>query len=115
MTKEYAYAYEAGYRAGSTNYELEHCPACKNVADLQDALAENGELRIEADCLCDENECLVSENADLRELVRDMWRFTGAACKKYPKLFDQSAQGGQMVHLNAIDAFEQRMRELGVE
>jgi len=44
-TKEYAYAYEAGYRDGSTNYELEHCPACKNVADLQDALAENDKLR----------------------------------------------------------------------
>lgn len=52
MTKEHAYAYEAGYRDGSINYELEHCPACKNVADLQDALAEN---------------------ARLRELVLDMW------------------------------------------
>lgn len=55
------------------------------------------------------------DNSKLRELVRDMWRFTGAACKKYPRLFDPSAQGGQMVQLNAIDAFEQRMRELGVE
>lgn len=56
-----------------------------------------------------------AENAKLRELVRDIWRFTGAACKKYPRLFDPSAQGGQMVQPNAIDAFEQRMRELGVE
>lgn len=55
------------------------------------------------------------ENAKLRELVRDMWQFTGAACKKYPRLFDPSAQGGQMVNLNMIDAFEQRMCELGVE
>ena len=55
------------------------------------------------------------ENAELRELVRDMWRFTGAACKKYPRLFNPAAQGGQTVQLNAIDAFEQRMRELGVE
>lgn len=55
------------------------------------------------------------ENAKLRELVRDMWQFTGAACKKYPRLFDPSAQGGQMVNLNMIDAFEQRMRELGIE
>lgn len=62
-----------------------------------------------------ENDRLKAENAKLRELLRDMWRFTGAACKKYPRLFDQSAQGGQMVHLNAIDAFEQRMRELGIE
>lgn len=54
-------------------------------------------------------------NSKLRELVRDMWRFTGTACKKYPGLFDPAAQGGQMVQLNAIDAFEQRMRELGVD
>lgn len=53
MSKEHAYAYEAGYRDGSINYELEHCPACKNVADLQEAL---------------------EENAKLRELVQDMWR-----------------------------------------
>ena len=58
---------------------------------------------------------LREQNAKLRELVRDMWQFTGAACKKYPRLFDPSAQGGQMVNLNMIDAFEQRMRELGVE
>lgn len=58
---------------------------------------------------------LEAENEKLRELCRDMWRFTGAACKKYPRLFDPPAQGGQMVQLNAIDAFEQRMRELGIE
>lgn len=45
MSKEHTYAYEAGYRDGSMNYELEHCPACKNVADLQEALAENVKLR----------------------------------------------------------------------
>lgn len=45
MSKEHAYAYEAGYRDGSINYELEHCPACKNVADLQEALTENAKLR----------------------------------------------------------------------
>lgn len=58
---------------------------------------------------------LKAENTKLRELVIDMWRFTGTACKKYPRLFDPSAQGGQMVQLNAIDAFEQRMCELGIE
>lgn len=58
---------------------------------------------------------LETENAQLRELVADLWQFTGTACKKYPRLFDQSAQGGQMVQLNAIEAFEQRIRELGVE
>lgn len=55
------------------------------------------------------------ENFKLRELVADMWRFTGTACKKYPKLFDPAAPGGQAVQLNMIDLFEQRMRELGIE
>lgn len=45
MSKEHAYAYEAGYRDGAINYELDHCPACKNVADLQEALDENAKLR----------------------------------------------------------------------
>lgn len=45
MSKEHDYAYEAGYRDGSINYELEHCPACKNVADQQEALAKNAKLR----------------------------------------------------------------------
>lgn len=58
---------------------------------------------------------LQAENAKLRELVRDMWRFTGTACKKYPKLFDPGVPGGQMVYPNMLDSFEQRMRELGVE
>ena len=61
------------------------------------------------------NAVLGCETEKLRELVRDMWRFTGAACKKYPRLFDPAAQGGQTVQLNMIDSFEQRMRELGVE
>ena len=60
-------------------------------------------------------ERLETENAKLRELVADMWRFTGTACKKYPRLFDPAAQGGQMVQLNMLDAFEQRMRELGLD
>ena len=45
MSKEHAYAYEAGYHDGATHYELDHCPSCKNIADLQDALAENAKLR----------------------------------------------------------------------
>lgn len=40
-------AYDFGYRNGSVHYELEHCPACKNVADLQEALEENAKLREE--------------------------------------------------------------------
>lgn len=79
------------------------------ISDVNDAaLYDRAQLdeRIDA---------LERENAKLRELVRDMWRFTGAACKKYPRLFDPSAQGGQMVQPNALESFEQRMRELGVE
>lgn len=49
MSKEHAYAYEAGYRDGSIHYELEHCHACPNVADLQEALAEKAKLREELD------------------------------------------------------------------
>lgn len=63
-----------------------------------------------------ENARLVAHEMDeLRELVRDMWRFTGAACKKYPRLFDPAAAGGQMVRNNMLDDFEQRMRELGLD
>ena len=58
---------------------------------------------------------LKAENAKLRELVADMWRFTGTACKKYPRLFDPAAQGGQMVRPNMLDSFEQHMRELRIE
>jgi len=85
VTKEHAYAYEAGYRDGSINYELEHCPACKNIADLQDALAEN---------------------AKLRELVSDMWFW------HYEGHIDNLPQEKQMEH---IDSVMRRMRELGVE
>ena len=77
MTKEHAYAYEAGYRDGSINYELEHCPACKNIADLQDALAENAKLRDEnarlRSCLSDDADNarqIMGENKKLLELAK---------------------------------------------
>lgn len=57
----------------------------------------------------------LEDNDKMRDLILDMWRFIGAACKKYPRLFDPAAPGGQTVELNALDSFEQRMRELGVE
>lgn len=79
-------------------------------ADLWDVFRRGGEW-VAASEYCK----LMAQNAKLRELARDMWQFMGTACKKYPRLFDPAAQGGQMVQLNAIDAFEQRMRELGVE
>ena len=58
---------------------------------------------------------LQAENDKLRELVLDMWQFTGAACKRYPRLFDPVCAGGQMVRPNMLDNFEQRLAELGVE
>lgn len=92
MSKEHAYAYEAGYRDGSINYELDHCPACKNVADLQEALAENAKLcelvQILVHCLNDVDcdKCLLNGNP---YELRGEW----AAC----------------------DALLDRIRELGVE
>lgn len=49
---------------------------------------------------CDSREELCERIATLEELAQDLWRFTGAACKKYPRLFDPAAQGPQMVQLN---------------
>jgi hypothetical protein len=93
--------YEAGYRDGSIHYELEHCSACKNVADLQEALADN---------------------VKLRELVRDMYGFierTDEDCGDvtFSDCFDYCK------HDTADDGccktgecwYERRMRELGVE
>lgn len=50
-------AYEAGYHDGAINYELDHCPSCKNIADLQDALDENAKLRKLAKDIACEYEC----------------------------------------------------------
>lgn len=76
---------------------------------------DEGDLAWVAPMVKEHIERLEAANAKLRELCTDMWRFTGAACKKYPRLFDPVAQGPQTVQLNALDSFEQRMRELGVE
>lgn len=64
LKKGDVYAYEAGYHNGATNYELDHCPSCKNIADLQDAL---------------------DENAKLRELVRDLYEM---AYPEFPSAFE---------------------------
>ena len=89
MSKEHAYAYEAGYRDGSINYELEHCPACKNVADLQEAL---------------------DENAKLLELVKRMHRHIRQTCGEcdgwYCSNFDED---------NECCVYDTLARELGVE
>ena len=77
--------------------------------------AKNAELREQVADACMQLGCAWVRCTELCELVRDLWRFTKIACEKYPKLFDPAAQGGQMVQLNAIDAFEQRLSELGIE
>lgn len=89
---------------------------------LEDSERENARLREERERMFQANVekngeilHLLKRNTYLRELVKDMWQFTVAACKKYPRLFDPPAQGGQMVQPNMLDSFEQRMRELGVD
>ena len=108
MSKEHAYAYEAGYRDGSINYELEHCPACKNVADLQEALDENARLRSELESvgvaayLYGRGD-LLAENAKLRELAARAWRLFIEHGAVHP------------CDLPEIDAVRDEMRELEVE
>ncbi len=86
MSKEHAYAYEAGYRDGSINYELEHCPACKNVADLQEAL---------------------DENARLRELTQQMF----ALIENHEETKYMDGELGRQI----VNAVYERMKELGIE
>lgn len=144
MSREHAYAYEAGYRDGSINYELEHCPACKNVADLQEALAENAKLRDERreyqatiDSLVDE--CadhkaendrlweyiahkrllqdfarLVDENSKLRKLVRDMWEGYNDPRCEECHLKDTPTCADCPICAREASVID-RMRELGVE
>lgn len=91
MSKEHSYAYEAGYRDGAINYELDHCPACKNVADLQEVL---------------------DENAKLRELVKDMWphvRHRSRMCAECELPCDTSDE------CLLYEPMQQRMHELGIE
>lgn len=116
MSKEHAYAYEAGYRDGAINYELDHCPACKNVADLQEALAENDKLRQENQSVgMDAYELgrasLAAENAKLRELVRDM-----DECLEHSKPLCKGCRFQEPQERNCQwFEFDERMRELGVE
>ena len=78
-------SYEVGYKNGSVHYELEHCPACKNIADLQEALEENARLR---SCLSDDAEnarMIMGENAKLHEELEQWHRLTaGIELPEYP-------------------------------
>lgn len=87
----------------------------RNAYDGIDFSQEVTAAYVLADELGERIDQFKAENTKLRELVADMWRFTGTACKKYPRLFDPAAQGGQMVQPNMLDSFEQRMCELGIE
>ena len=78
---------------------------------LQESRAENEELRKELavneplfETLNAANDGLISENAELRELVRDMWHELDAATQ-------YDAGGGR----GSVCEFADRMRELGVE
>ena len=121
MSKEHAYAYEAGYRDGAINYELDHCPACKNVADLQEALEENAKLRDElakwerlaASIVLPEYPVtqfkpkdLERENAKLRELVRFIMHQCNDGNPRCNECIDWN--GGECVALT-------RMRGMGIE
>lgn len=106
-------AFVSGYSLGLDMFDFSKPDTEKgwnqNERDLDEEMLERGWVR-KGDYVGK----MASELAKLRELMRDIWQFTGMACKKYPKLFDQAAQGGQSVQPNAINAFEQRLREMGV-
>lgn len=129
MSKEHSYTYDAGCRDGSAHYELEHCPACKNVADLQEALDENVRLLsqlTEWKRVAESKQDIIDhmrdanvENAKLRELANGMWYCAHEAygmCARVPV-------GGERPFtccpLYDFDAKEYRceklMRELGIE
>ena len=86
-------AYDFGYRNGSIHYELEHCPACKNIADLQEALEENVKLRKERDTLCRRIDELCMEVEQLRRTARRIVHCDGSvghcACSACGGAIDQ--------------------------
>lgn len=93
--------------------ELHECPACANVADLQDALDENARLR---SCLSDDAEnarMIMAENEKLRELVRIM-----AYCTQGWRDCDgcrMNGADGNIAEPCGCVGLLDRLRELGVE
>jgi len=117
MSEEHVYAYEAGYRDGSINYELEHCPACKNVADLQEVLEENAKLRESVKRLMTQRDERLAraeaDNAKLRELLSVM-----AYCNQFRRDCDGCSMNGAagiITERAGCDELLVRLRELGVE
>ena len=119
MSDEHAYAYEAGYRDGSIHYELEHCPSCQNIADLQEALEENAKLRECVTRLVQANIVLDSDNTDLLCDMKDMQLFIteNAKLREYAaKAWSLFIRHGA-VHecdLREVDAVRDGLRELGI-
>ena len=66
----------------------------------------NGELRMEAERLCDENERLAADNARLRELAQDIYGEYRYLHVRFHRIYVQ--------HEERMRAIEQRMRDLGV-
>ena len=118
MSKEHAYAYEAGYHDGATHYELDHCPSCKNLADLQDALDENAKLRDERDRMYKANVekngeilRLLEENAELRELCVGFWQALKGDTQDCPLVICE-----YMYECSDDECvYERMMQELGIE
>ena len=127
--------YEAGYRDGSVHYELEHCPACKNVADLQEALEENAKLRDELDlCLkhvqkCEECEAMFNCEDCEAMLDCDECLRADASQKERKRLDYENTKLRELVEDMAAEMrglgidfarvgwcdYADRMRELGIE
>ncbi len=117
MSKEHAYAYEAGYRDGSIHYELEHCHACKNVADLQKALDDKAKTFEVGKRWMAKAARLESENAKLRKQVLEMMRFfdDGDYCATCEKAAECDAQEEYDDNCLMRGVFHDSIRELGIE
>ena len=134
----------AKLRADSTHWELAHCPGCRNVADLQEALDKNARLQSQADewrrvaeskqDIIDHMRDAHAENAKLRDLAR-IGELTASHCadisRRYEELQVENAKlrrvSGEMYdylhgilyeHYTIVPErmcdFEERLRELGV-
>lgn len=79
----------------------------------------NGELRIEAERLCDENEQLKADNAKLRELAKEMWSVMWACaeerCTHRENGCYRVSGNGTAPKGHGECWFKQRMRELVAE
>jgi hypothetical protein len=75
----------------------------------------NGELRIEAERLCDENERLQAENAKLRELAVLNWEWAHSCCGNNCKMQTEECGYGIDRECNYEREIYDRMLELRFE